>query len=156
MRKTLLTCHGEEIRELCPDEVLQTSRYKSGLQSIHTTAVQKTIEDQADNQVLGAPAPKINKSERELPRKTRTTPAQLCSGYSSFLSSYLFRIKARGSVTDKCPDCHEHPHTTSHLFVCPANPTHLTPRALWEQPTNVAAHLGLVTGRANAEEETEG
>ena len=42
---------------------------------------------------------------------------------------------------------------TNHLFECPANPTNLTRRGL---STYVAAHLGLVTGRANAEEETEG
>ena len=97
------------------------------------------------------PAPKISNSERDLPRKTRTTLAQLRSGYSSFLHSYLFLIKARGSVTDRCPDCHEHQHTTNHLFECPANPTHFTLRAPWEQPTYVAAHYRLVTGRANAE-----
>ena len=45
--------------------------------------------------------------------------------------------------SDKCPDCNLEQHTTCHLFTCPANTTDLTPRDLWDNPTEVAAFLGL-------------
>ena len=71
----------------------------------------------------------------------------LRSGYSSFLKSYLNRISARNTDSDSCPDCNQSPHTTEHLFNCPAKPTNLTPRVLRDQPHDVAFHLGLETGR---------
>ena len=56
----------------------------------------------------------IHGSSQSMPRKTRTTLAQLCSGYSRTLASYLSRIDH--TVKDECPDCRETPmtqHTSS-------------------------------------------
>ena len=154
MRQTLRTRYGAEIAEYIPEgeTVLQSTRYKSGLTDIHTRSVQQTLQHQGNNQVLGAPAPKISKGERALPRKTRTILAQLRSGYSSYLKSYLYRINARDTESDSCPDCGQSAHTTVHLFNCPSKPTHLTPRSLWDQPHDVAVFLGLETSRENTAE----
>ena len=64
--------------------------------------------------------------------------------HSSILNSYLSRI--RKDVTDECLDCQIHPHTTNHLFNCHENPTSLTVRDLWNNPTHVARFLRLEGG----------
>ena len=88
-------------------------------------------------------------------RETRTALAQLRSGYSVRLNSYLSRIA--DTIVDECPDCGEAGHTTAHLFNCPARPTSLGPEALWESPIEAAAHLGLDDRLLGlAEEEDEG
>ena len=154
MRHTLRTRYGAEVAEYIPEgeTVLQSTRYKSGLTDIHTRSVQQTLQHQGNNQVLGAPAPKISQGERELPRRTRTILVQLRSGYSSYLKSYLYRINARDTEFDSCPDCRQSAHTTENLFNCPSKPTHLTPRSLWDQPHDAAVFLGLETGRENTTE----
>ena len=149
MKKTLRSSYGQSILDLIPEGEagVDAARYKTALKTIHSLSVMETIRKQSDNQVLGEPAPEIHRSERELPRKTRTTLAQLRSGYSSHLKSYLFRINARDTDSDSCPDCGQSPHTTQHLFDCPTNPTTLTTRSLWDNPFDAAVHLGLRTGR---------
>ena len=39
------------------------------------------------------------------------------------------------------------PYDTPHPFTCPADPTDLTPRILWDDPPAAAAFLGLETNR---------
>ena len=51
--------------------------YKEGLKTIHTTSFQSAIHNLGTNEILGTPAPRINASEKTLPRKTRSTLAQL-------------------------------------------------------------------------------
>ena len=147
MKPTLISTFADEIMGLTidgavPDEI----NYKAGLKTIHTQCVQDTISQQADNKVLNAPAPKICDSEKELPRKTRTTLAQLRSGYSTYLNSYLHRINPN-QYQDLCNNCMNGPHTTEHLFSCPSNPTDLTTRSLWTDPRTVATFLGLPTSQ---------
>ena len=63
-----------------------------------------------------------------------------------YLNSYLSRIKP-SEYSDLCPKCGGTPHTTNHLFNCPANPTNEDPRILWEDPPAAAVFLGLETDR---------
>ena len=85
--------------------------------------------------------PDIHPSELNLPRKVRSGLARLRSGFSRILRSYLHRLDE--TVQDTCPDCDAPDHVTEHLFNCPARPTHLTPRDLWDKPGEVAAFLQL-------------
>ena len=113
--------------------------YKSVITRIHTSTVQQTRHSLELNRVLDAIPPPISPSEQLLPREWRTTLSQLRSGFSKFLNSYLQRIgRARD---DLCPHCLAHPHTTSHLFNCPTNPTPLSDIDLWINPIRVATFL---------------
>ena len=96
---------------------------------------------------MNTPAPKVDKTEKALPRKARSSLAQLRSGYSSMLNSYLSRI--RQDVQDICPDCNQQNHTSFHLFNCPAKPTDLTVHDLWTKPVEAAQFLGLLDGQEN-------
>ena len=75
----------------------------------------------------------------------RTNLAQLRSGYSPYLKSYMACIR-HNDHEDICPDCHGTGHTTNHLFDYPAKPTGLTTSSLWDSPTKAAEFLGLETG----------
>ena len=76
--------------------------------------------------------PPIHKDEQDLSRNTRTTLAQLRTGYSKTLQSYHHRLDP--TTPDTCPLCNQPGHTTTHLFNCPKRPTNLTPTNLWTQP----------------------
>ena len=144
MKPTLQTKFDPSIQHLAPDN-LNEIEYKSGIKAIHTSSVSEAILAQSDNRVLGTRAPNINPSERTLPRATRCTLSQLRSGHSPFLQEYLHRIKP-DLHQDSCPDCGQSPHNTLHLFDCPANPTDLDARILWEDPPAAAEFLGLPHG----------
>ena len=145
MRETLATRFSDSVRPLTLNGVIDPINYKGGLKEIQTRSVASAIQNQADNKVLAEPAPPINKNETTLTRRTQTTLAQLRSGYSTKLNSYLNRIDPNLYPSDSCPDCEQSPHSTPHLFNCPANPTHLTTRTLWEDPPAAANFLGLPT-----------
>ena len=74
-------------------------------------------------------------------RSVRTILVQLCSGHCRLLNSYKAHITA--GATDVCPDCGVAPHSVEHLFRCPACPTQLTTRDLWDNPDVVADFLKL-------------
>ena len=118
---------------------------KTGLKELHTLHVRNTLENYPPNTVLNARPPKIHKDETHLSRPTRTTLAQLRTGYSKTLQSYMHRLDP--TIPDICPDCLLHPHTTQHLFNCPTYPTDLTPTDLWTKPIECARYLGLTTPR---------
>jgi hypothetical protein len=42
---------------------------------------------------------------------------------------------------DMCPLCRVSPHTSQHLFECPASPTNLTLLDLWKRPRDVVNYL---------------
>ena len=77
MKHTLTTKFGQQIKSLLPEEPLQAQEYKIALKNIHTIKVQDCINAQAHNSVINKPAPEIHKSEKELPRKTRSILSQL-------------------------------------------------------------------------------
>ena len=80
----------------------------------------------------------MSASEISLPRHFRTTLSQLRSGYYSRLWTYKQAIGA--SDSDLCPECGSEPHTTAHIFRCPAAPTALAVEDLWHRPVEVAHH----------------
>ncbi len=63
------------------------------------------------------------KEERELTRTTKSTLAQLRSGYSQFLQSYLTIFDDGKSLT--CTDCNEDDNTTVPIFNCPTKQKNL-------------------------------
>ena len=95
---------------------------------IHTKSVKELI---TTNKTLNTVPPEINNSDKTLPRKTRTTLAQLRSSYSNYLNSYKHRINPE--IEDKYPHC-QVPHTTIHIFKCPNNIKTLEVRDLWTNP----------------------
>ena len=106
---------------------------------IHTRAVAKSIAARANNRVLGSPAPDVDDTEQELPRKTRRTLAQLRSGECLALSNY--QHKMGWSDSPMCPCCRSEEHTTQHIFDCSAHQTPLEPENLWTHPIEAADFL---------------
>ena len=139
-RKTILTNYSAYISNKTNNSSINEEQYKQKLKVIHTEAVQE-VKQRSNNKVLNTIPPEINPEERSLPRKTRCTLAQLRSGYSPFLQSYLHSINA--SQNDLCPECQISPHTTNHLFNCPSKPTDLEVQSLWTDPREAAHFLGL-------------
>ena len=142
MKQTLKSKFGNEIRSISRPN-LPEEDYKSKMKLIHTKTV-KNIINNTTNKVLNARPPEINKADLSLPRTTRSTLAQLRSGYSTYLNSYKARIDKTGPMVDKCPNC-DSSHTTSHLFNCQRNPTNLTVKDLCKNPVKTAGFLNLAT-----------
>ena len=125
MKPTLVSCHQDSIEPLLTNT---EGWYKSGIKSIHTTAVSNIINGYEPNNVLQRIPPVISPDERRLSRSTRTTLSQLRSGYCPLLTSYMSRLDP--SVKNECPLCESQPHDTTHLFSCPQRPTTLEATSL--------------------------
>ena len=138
-KPTLISCHQDSIEPLLTNT---EGWYKSGIKSIHTTTVSNTINGYEPNKVLQRIPPVISPDERRLPRSTRTTLAQLRSGYCPLLTSYMSRLDP--SVKNECPLCESQPHDTAHFFSCPQRPTTLEATSLWENPIEAAQFLNLI------------
>ena len=120
---------------------------------IHTDVVTSTRHSYGVSVILGGYPPPVHSSEASLPRKTRCTLAQLRSGYSPYLATFLHKINPLSTPSPVCPTCHAADHTTNHLFVCRSKPTHLDVSSLWLRPREAAEFLGLSTendGNASA------
>ena len=144
MKQILTSRFGNEVKSIARN--LTEGNYKQKLKIIHTRSVKEALSKYDNNKVLQTRPPEINSSEKNLPRTTRSTLAQLRSGYSSYLNSYKSRIDR--SVTDKCPHC-DHSHTSAHLFNCPGNPTDLNVTSLWNKPVDAARFLNLAIDDEN-------
>ena len=129
MKPTVISCHQDSIEPLLTNT---EGWYKSGIKSIHTTAVSNTINEYEPNKVLQRIPLAISPDEGRLSRSTRTTLAQLRSGYYPLLTSYMSQLDP--SVKNECPLCESQPHDTAHLFSCPQRPTNLEATSLWENP----------------------
>jgi hypothetical protein len=112
------------------------------IEDIHTQCVNDYIETTSKNKVIGRRPPDINDEEKLLPRETRSTLAQLRSGYSSMLNDFQSRI-SNNKAKNKCPNCRGTPHTTKHLFNCPAAKTTLNVMDLWNNPIQTSKFLNL-------------
>ena len=139
MKATLLT-HEQDVKAQF-NQPPSITEYKKVIKNLHTSAVQKVIATQADNKVLNRRPPPIKSTEKSLSRRARSYLAQLRSGYSRKLKSYLHRIDEQ--IEDKCPSCFTTPHTTHHLFNCNENPTDLDVESLWTKPCEAAEFLHL-------------
>ena len=120
------------------DGVLPKIAYKRCINGIHTSVV-SSCKQKLVNKVLGTVPPDIDPSESTLPRRSRTTLTQLRSLHCNNLKSYQAKIGT--SQDDICPICREAPHTTRHLFECPAAPTNLSVLDLWKKPQEAADFL---------------
>ena len=114
---------------------------KTKMQIAHTEAVQDYLDQLDDNQILGHVAPKVNKEEVNLSRKTRRTLAQLRTGKSPFLYNYKHKIDKNNYPSSLCPLCKNSEHDIAHLFQCSKLPTTLGPIDLWNNPVRTAALL---------------
>ena len=144
MKPNIFTKHHEEYKDLLDHgSTMDEDNHKSAIKVLHTRAVSDALNSYRCNKVLGQIPPAVSESEIQLPRTTRTHLAQLRTGYSKHLTSYMSRINPE--VRDECPRCQEPGHTTSHLFSCQENPTDLTVESLWLEPAEAATFLGLAT-----------
>jgi hypothetical protein len=134
--------YRRDIAHITDNGSITDLQYRAGLRTLHTDAVTSSIASYAPNRVLGTRAPPVARSERSLPRRARTTLAQLRSGFCKLLNSYKCRI-SNGAIADVCPACGAVPHDVAHLFECRTNPTHLTTGDLWHNPVDVARFLDL-------------
>jgi len=132
-------CFANQVNDLlvdgCVDDV------KEARKEIHTKVVCEALASRGTNGVLGSAAPDVDAEEVGLPRGTRTTLAQLRSGYCSALSTFRHRIGLSPAPT--CPCCRQADHTTQHLFSCPEHPTELSPLDLWRRSRGTAAFLQI-------------
>ena len=140
MKQTLTSKFASAVKPIARN--LTEENYKKKLKVIHTNSVKDSLLALSNNKVLNTRPPAIDESEKNLPRVTRSTLAQLRSGYSQYLNSYKSRIDR--NFNDKCPNC-DNSHTSAHLFNCPGNPTNLTVQSLWTNPTDAARFLNLAT-----------
>ena len=148
MRETLVSKFGKDVADFSVSNLDQKSaaeQVKLHTKSIHTSCVKQTLNSLSPNKVTKTKPPEINSEEKLLPRTTRSTLAQLRSGYSSSLNSFLSRCFP-SKYSNTCPNCGQSPHDTAHLFKCPSKPTHLTLESLWDSPKDVATFLGLDAG----------
>ena len=151
MRHTLDTAFGEEVKNMIPPEGLDNTVYKSLVKQIHTNSVATTITNLKNNRVLNEPAPPVNKSEKQLPKRARTMLTRYRSGFSNDLNSFIARIREDPTL-DICPKCNQPNHDTNHLFNCAQNPTNLTTRDLWLKPVEAARFLGLLDENQDEDE----
>ena len=142
MKPSLATEYENSIAHLFTENGNSTAQHKIGLNTLHTEAVAASIAEAPQNKVLLRAAPEINAEEKNLPRSTRVTLAQLRSNYSTKLMSTLHCFNP--DIYDpQCPKCGNLPHDTNHLFNCPTDPTTLTALDLWSNPVAAATFLGL-------------
>ena len=143
MKHTLSSKFGDKVAPLLQNGIIPQSHYRETVKRLHTDAVTAEIEELnrlGDNKVLLAPPPLVNdKAERKLARPHRSLLAQLRSGYSSSLRSYLMGIGK--TADDNCPECGVSPHDVAHLFSCLSAPTNLSTRDLWTNPVDVILFL---------------
>ena len=136
-KQSLQSGFSDQVNDLLVDGCI--TDIKVARKTIHTRAVRAAIGSRRPNGVLSDSAPDVDVAEMDLPRGTRTSLAQLRSGYCSALNSFKNRIGT--SPTALCPCCRQAEHTTQHLFSCPAHPTSLSPLDLWLRPRETADYL---------------
>ena len=148
IRATLYSRFEADLATLMPASqgAMSVPDYRAGLRAIHRHAARAATAAytppvwRAGTSTQAAPT--ISREERQLrSRATRSSLAQLRSGYSVLLASYQSRLDP--SIRDECPDCGSPGHTTIHMFQCQAKPTNLTTAALWDSPIEAAKFLGL-------------
>jgi len=110
-----------------PPNATTPDTIKQHMKTTHTQIVTNHIKTIPPNKILNAHPPEISQNEELLDRKTRCTLAQLRTGKSPFLNTYLNTINPTTYPSPNCPLCQQHKHTTQHLFNCPKISTTLTP-----------------------------
>ena len=114
MKQTLSTKHFDEISQFLTNGVIELDDFKPALNSLHTSAVRKSIDKLGPNPLLGVVPPPIAPSEKTLSRLQRSTLSQLRSGQCHLLNDYKV-LTGRGTSA-VCPECKIRRHTVPHLF----------------------------------------
>ena len=140
IKETLWGKYRDDVEHLVFDG-LNPVTYREALRSLHLTAVEEAISQYTPPLWPNNGHPDISEEERELPRETRTALAQLRSGYSRLLNSYLSRLDP--DIKNICPDCSATPHDTIHLFNCRKKKVKVGVESLWTDPVQAAKELGL-------------
>ena len=139
-KQTLRSRHYDDVSSNLVNGSLPAGAYPETKRLLHTQFVNKAIESQGNNLVLGIPSPDVDQSESQLPRHHRTTLSQLRSGYCTKLRGYQHRVGRADSPT--CQHCNNDEYeSVHHIFNCPSNPTDLSVIDLWHRPVQVATHL---------------
>ena len=147
IRQTIFHNKNNYTHEIATDpNNITEDTINNNIKTIHTTLVQKYLNNKLPNKILNNIAPKIDKTEESLPRKTRRTLAQLRAGKSPLLLSYKNKIDPLTYPSPLCPLCKSQIHDTPHLFNCQHLPTNLSPMDLWLNPVGVAALLAAWDG----------
>ena len=138
MKETIFTRHNQTVLQLL------ANNKKDTLQAIHTSFVNRAIDNMTDNRVLNNRPPpiSINDEETHLSRRQWETLSQLRSGYCKLLYSYKKRLKLTDSSS--CPDCGIYPQGVPYLFNCTAHPTDLSPVNLWDKPVRTIRELSFL------------
>ena len=109
------------------------------MKSIHTVDVRSAINNYSTNPITANRPPPTDRSEQELPRRTRVILAQLRSGWCHITNHYMSRINPE--IQDICPNCGIPPYDVHQLFNCPRKPTTLEITSLWTNPREAAIFL---------------
>ena len=118
MEETLFIRHNQSVLPLLEKNKGDT------LQEVHTSFVNRAIDNMTANRVLNNRPLPINDEKTQLLRR-RATILQLPSGHCKLLYPYKRRLKLNDSSS--CPDCGIDPQDVPHLCNCTAYPTDLSP-----------------------------
>ncbi|MEL7523123.1 MAG: hypothetical protein AAGJ80_16170, partial [Cyanobacteria bacterium J06553_1] len=139
MKRTAFDTNYVTVVHGCEREGEEEKERRKNQKAIHTAIVQEHILNQPNNPLINAHPPDISTTEKQLPRATRRTLAQLRAQKCPMLQEYLHSI---GAAEDpRCPLCGHDGHNTAHLFSCPEVQTELMPIDLWYRPVLVAELL---------------
>ena len=112
-RRSLIGQLRPNIQQCLAEVPLSNTSHKSEISNIHQDVVRIFIESSSSRLLIGRPPP-IDTAEQTLPRKTRTTLAQLRTGHSHILGQYMNRIDP--TTRNYCHNCGHSPHDTHHLL----------------------------------------
>ena len=147
MKKTLKSAFLPVVSPYLVNGKMPAGGVAAARSEIHTASVRNSSAFNYPNPVLGAVAPPVDESEKELPRPYRLTLSQLRSSYCVSLKSYQCTIGISDSPT--CPDCGDFVQDVPHLFECDRNHTTLTVVDLWRNPKRVARFLSSLPSFAH-------
>jgi hypothetical protein len=138
MKYTLASRYMPALAPHLVNGIVPEISYKRIVNEIHSSTV-KTVKSRLFNRILQGPPPPIASTEIRLPKLARRTSAQLRDDQCCHLQTYQKMIKK--VMDDACPECGIAPHTTAHLFCCPAHPTSLNIYDLWLKPVEMSQFL---------------
>ena len=138
-KKTLQSRFNDDLSPHLVNGSLAQGTYPLVKKALHTKFVSQAIDAQDNHPLLNQPTPKVNVTEKSLPRHYRSTLSQLRSGHCSNLANYLHRVGRSNSPS--CPQCNNGDQDVHHLFNCPSTHTDLNVHDLWLRPKRVATFL---------------
>jgi hypothetical protein len=135
---TLQSRYRDAVEPYLTNGIMLESNYKKAIKDMHTKQVEKSRRS-ITNDILGRHPPDVHLLERSLPRISQRTLCQLRCDKCICLETYKLSIGI--AADDLCPICCGEPHTSHHLFNCPASPTNLNFLDLWKRPHDAVNYL---------------